>query len=323
MPAILTHDFFGRDVYDDLHGIIGDTKDEFDSFLLGCQGPDVMFFSQLNPTQSTSWGVGTKMHRSDPVALFTAFQKTISSMPADSYSVGRSYLLGLVCHYILDKNMHPFIYAQQFAIADAGIEGLDRTHGHEIHAEIESELDVLVLSTKLNETISNYDPEKKTLRVSKAAARVISRIYKEVASQDPIRRGINDDAFASALSSYRLALGAMHSPTGVKRSVLGALERLFKDHSFIQAMSHRNALIFESDFDNRNRDPWTDPWTKDVKSTGFWDIYHSSLSQAKAIMPLLDPNDGEACNAIFETMTAGRDFNGSPTRAMLIEVEDI
>ena len=42
MPAILTHDFFGRDVYDELFDTIGGTKDEFDSFLLGCQGPPAL-----------------------------------------------------------------------------------------------------------------------------------------------------------------------------------------------------------------------------------------------------------------------------------------
>ncbi len=323
MPAILTHDFFGRDVYDELFDTIGGTKDEFDSFLLGCQGPDVMFFSHLNPAQTSSWYVGREMHRADPVMLLSAFQRTIAKMPEDSYGIGRSYLFGLICHYVLDSNMHPFIYAQQRAIANAGVAGLDRSHESEIHAEIESELDVLVLSTKREVTIKEYVPSKKTLRISKPALRVISCIYKNVAAQKPISRDISADAFSSALSTYRLVIGMLHSPTGVKRSILGAVERVFRDHSFAQAMSHRDKLLFESDFDNRQRNPWTDPWTGKVKATGFWDIYGSSLAKAKAVIRSIDVKNASGCEAAFEDITGGLDFNGSPTRAMLLDVEDI
>lgn len=40
MPALITHDFFGRDVYDRLYTFIGGSRDEADAFLLGNQGPD-------------------------------------------------------------------------------------------------------------------------------------------------------------------------------------------------------------------------------------------------------------------------------------------
>lgn len=323
MPAILTHDLFGRDIYDELYETIGQSKDEFDSFLVGCQGPDVLFFSHLNPMQTSAWNVGKRMHRVDPVELLMAFRDTVSKMPDDSYGIGRSYLMGLICHYILDSNMHPFIFAQQHAIANAGIDGLDSSHGNEIHAEIESELDVLVLSTKREVTIKDFDPERNTLRLSKPATRVISRIYRNVAAKRPILQDIPDDAFSSALSTYRLVIGTLHSPTGVKRAVFGAVERMFRDHSFIQAMSHRDQLLFESDFDNRARDPWTDPWTAKVKSTSFWDIYNTSIAKTRAIISSIDVKDARDCEDIFEAMTNGLDFNGSPTRAMLLEVKDI
>ena len=35
MPALITHDTFGRDVYDHRHSFIGGTRDEADAFLLG------------------------------------------------------------------------------------------------------------------------------------------------------------------------------------------------------------------------------------------------------------------------------------------------
>ena len=47
MPALITHDFFGRDVYDRLYTFIGGSRDEADAFLLGNQGPDPLFYPVL------------------------------------------------------------------------------------------------------------------------------------------------------------------------------------------------------------------------------------------------------------------------------------
>ena len=44
MPAILTHDFFGQDVYAAHSHVIGKSIDEKDAFLLGNQGPDPLFY---------------------------------------------------------------------------------------------------------------------------------------------------------------------------------------------------------------------------------------------------------------------------------------
>lgn len=323
MPAILTHNLFGRDVYSESYETIGGSKDEFDSFIIGCQGPDVLFFTHLDPRQKTSWNLGTKMHRCDPVQLLSAFASAVRKLPEDAYAIGRSYLYGLICHYVLDSEMHPFIYAQQRAIESAGVKGLNESHGHEIHAEIESELDILALSVKRGETIADYPPEKYALRISRWPARIISYIYKNAASQNPLNCTISENAFVSGLSAYRLVLGTLHSTSGIKRATLGAIERMFRDHSFMQAMSHRNVVLFESDFDNRSHEPWTNPWTGNVERTSFWDIYDSSLKKAIGCIRAIDLSDKGSCMAIFEKLTGRLNFNGAPTFAVLLEVEDI
>ena len=39
MPALITHDTFGRDVYDRRHSFIGGTRDEADAFLWATRVP--------------------------------------------------------------------------------------------------------------------------------------------------------------------------------------------------------------------------------------------------------------------------------------------
>ena len=53
MPAILTHDFFGQDVYAAHSHVIGKSIDEKDAFLLGNQGPDPLFYLVLSSCTTT------------------------------------------------------------------------------------------------------------------------------------------------------------------------------------------------------------------------------------------------------------------------------
>lgn len=316
MPAVITHDLFGREAYTGLFGRIGQSKDEFDAFLLGCQGPDILFFSKPDPTLRQAWNLGSLMHRCDASELIERFYRASEMLPEAMKPVGISYTEGLICHYLLDSAMHPFIYAQQFALCNAGVDGLDETSGHDVHALIESELDILVLSTKEEKTIADYDPSEKTLRISPYAARIVSLMYKKVA-REMFGKDIPENAIQKCISSYRLALGVLHSPSGVKRQLLGMGERLFRKHSIMQAMSHENRLVFESDFDNREHAEWENPWTGSLCKDGFWDIYDSALMRAKKSLPI--PKGAES--AYFQDIAPDLDFNGKPVHAKIVSVE--
>ena len=49
MPAIITHDLFGKDVYGETFDTIGGSRDAAEAFLLGNQGPDPLFFVAPDP----------------------------------------------------------------------------------------------------------------------------------------------------------------------------------------------------------------------------------------------------------------------------------
>ncbi|MFR5093157.1 MAG: hypothetical protein ACLTDR_15265 [Adlercreutzia equolifaciens] len=58
MPAIITHDLFGKDVYGETFDIIGGSRDAAEAFLLGNQGPDP-FCSSSRPIRATAaWKAG-------------------------------------------------------------------------------------------------------------------------------------------------------------------------------------------------------------------------------------------------------------------------
>ena len=82
MPSVLTHDFFGRDVYGAVGTELGfTTTDEMDAFLLGNQGPDPLFYLVLNPLFDKSSHVGTLMHDEKPTELLLAMRTSIEEVP--------------------------------------------------------------------------------------------------------------------------------------------------------------------------------------------------------------------------------------------------
>lgn len=318
MPAAISHDQFGREVYDSLHTFVGDSREECDAFLLGNQGPDVFFFGQARPSLVRALGIGSAMHRSDPAALLASYRDAADTLPPGARSIARAYVLGMLCHYLLDSRVHPFVYAQQAAVCGAGVDGLDERDGHEVHAEIESELDVLVLSRKAGVTVAEFDPSRKVLRGSEGTLRDLSLLSVE-AVRTALGRSIPEDAFAKSVQAYRAALRAMHSPAGVKREVLGRAERLFRRHSMLRAMSHRSELLYESPFDNREGAEWVDPGTLERRRESFWQLYDSALAEAKANVPRIWTMSARE----LEDVTQGLDFNGVPAVARIIKVEAV
>ena len=97
------------------------------------------------------------MHRSRMSKQLAALRDGVTHLqPADA-GVGRAWTLGLLSHYILDRNAHPFVYAQQWDIqeADDDLTGA----GSQVHAVIESDLDVLMLQIKRDgATVADYPP---------------------------------------------------------------------------------------------------------------------------------------------------------------------
>lgn len=320
MPAILTHDFFGKDVYAELYGAIGGTKDESDAFLLGNQGPDPLFYSFANPRLKAFVRLGSTMHSERPSELFGSMTQALALLPEEDLAIGRAYAAGFLCHYLLDSEAHPFVYARQYAVCDAGVEGLTRGNGSEVHAVIESELDEMVLFTKRGETVATYRPHRNILHASKRVLDVASRLHAYCAITVyglSTPRGL----FASSVRCFRAGQRFLDSPNGIKRALLGQAEELVRPYSFLRSMSHRPIESTTCQFDNRERLPWKDPFTGSVRNESFWEVYAQALERARVFVPVVLEGrlDLEAARA----MTGERNFSGEPTVATVVAVHDV
>ncbi len=309
MPAIITHDFFGRDVYDSLFQTIGGSRDEADAFLLGNQGPDPLFYAAVNPAIASYRKLGSAMHAKKTPELLVALKESFGVLTEDEKAIGRAYALGFLCHYALDSTMHPFVYCQQYELCDAGEPGLTRDDGNEVHGVIESEFDELVLFTKRGETIATFNPAREILHASNTVLDIISKMYVYMAL-NVFGEIVPEGLFAQATGSFRFTQRVFYSPSGSKREAIGNIERLVRSHSFYQSMSHRNVEITTSVFDNADHKSWTNPFTGDVRTTDFWDLFNQAQEKASKAIAAFDAEDFNLAAA--HKLTSDLNFSGRP-----------
>ena len=125
MPTTYVHDLFGKKVYQRLPGEIKETiRRHKAAYIVGLHGPDILFY--VRPFQKNRLNeMGHRLHREEAAEVF---EKGKELYRATKDEGALAYLLGFVCHFMLDSTCHPYI-AEYMKKTGAG------------HDEIETEFD--------------------------------------------------------------------------------------------------------------------------------------------------------------------------------------
>ncbi|MDR0350507.1 MAG: hypothetical protein LBH64_03025 [Coriobacteriales bacterium] len=303
MPALLTHNYFGEDVLRCLGNAVP-VAEARRVFLLGNQGPDPFFYALRTPRLVQLKEFGSLMHAEKAAETLEAFRRYAFAAPEPRRSLLTAYLLGFVCHFTLDSVMHPFVYAQQHAVCDAGIEGLDRRDGSIVHGQIEADLDMMMLCRRRGEGIRAHDYTGEVLRAGSGALKLLDATY-ETLAREVYTIDLPPTAFSRGVRDMRLTIALLYSRRGIKRRVVGAIERLFRRHSLVQAMSPCVDIGVTCDFDNRERAEWKHPFADESSCADFDELYTRALGRAlDNIAALLEGSPAAV-------VTGGLDFEGA------------
>ena len=100
MADFWTHYYVGKQ-------ILKDYKDlNTNYFLLGCQNSDIFYYYKFK-VETIPPNLGKLIHNSQ---IKNTFEKTFDYLSENkNLLVTKSYIYGFITHYILDKNIHPFI----------------------------------------------------------------------------------------------------------------------------------------------------------------------------------------------------------------------
>jgi hypothetical protein len=311
MPAILTHDFFGKSVVDDVSSLLNfKSIAEKDAFLLGNQGPDPLFYLMIDPLMGKWKTLGDVMHDARPARLMCAMRMAADRLDGRERMIARAYVAGFSCHWLLDSAVHPLVYHWQYGLTSAGVEGLTAADGQQVHAEIERDFDEAVLFSRTGLTVERYRPYEEVLRSSNEVLAAIDKIYFYV-SLWVYDHAVDPRTFSTAVREFRLIQRLFYAPGNGKLQVVGALDRaLFKrNYSLFVAMAHRPRAEKVSDFDNREHAQWENPATHELSCASFEDLY--ALAQSRVLSTVDALLNCDVTEKSCEALTGNVNFEGA------------
>lgn len=203
MPASYTHYDFGQAVYKKLSKELKEVIDENkEAYNIGLNGPDILFyFKPLSKNAINNFG--HEMHRQKASEFFNEAKKHILENKE-----GIPYILGFICHFILDSNCHPEI---DRAMEESGVS----------HGEIEAELDGRIMRG------NNLNPQEVNagahIIATRKNAKIISSFYQT----------INEDDIYKSLKSVRFYNQILMCQNEFKRKIIkGGLSKIKGSESF-------------------------------------------------------------------------------------------
>lgn len=277
MPAIITHHIFGEKALAALPAGIVDGEEEKLAFLLGNQGPDPLFARILT---SPSRGkvcrtLAHDMHSGRMTAALWSLHEGVAHLNAADKRTGRAFALGSLGHWLLDSVAHPFIYAQQYAVIaqDESLAGA----GNEVHAVLESDIDSWLLWQVRGKTVEDCPPADELARTDRAV-RIAGALISQTAYAI-FDASVGVEEYGRAVADFETMYRLIEPAGSAENRALGKLEKLFRSHSRIEAQAHRVVRSDECPAANLAHAPWRDPWTGEIRSESFADLFVAAFER--------------------------------------------
>ena len=200
MPASYTHYSFGHTVLEKLPQRLKDTIiPNKEAYYIGLNGPDILFYYKpLFKNEINRYG-----HRLHDEKAYGFLERGKRYIEESKDEVCLSYILGFVCHFVLDSSCHPFI---EEAMKESNIS----------HAEIEAELDGALMRR------NNLSPQRHSAGAhiipNRVTATHIANFYDNV----------NGKEIYKCLKSVRFYNKLLLCPNSIKRRFIKGLLGLIK-----------------------------------------------------------------------------------------------
>lgn len=271
MPAATTHAEFAKDVMN----ILDDTSvisKHLHMFLLGSQGPDMLFFHKAGILPGSIARIGSKMHHSDPYEIIRSMQEYAEYTDSDPL---RAYIKGFMCHYALDSVEHPLInYSSKYR-------GNEEESFIINHYRIEAYIDVLILN-RHGKGINDYSVHEE-VRITRTEAVNLAFMYKQMVL-DLYKQFIPFTDFRDAAMDTGNFLSLLKPTSKVKFIAANAIENITGNNHFVSGLMLYNDMS-EQDVLNNGHQEWHNiEYPQMTASDSFFERYETALAKAKHLI---------------------------------------
>ncbi len=199
MPGFYAHHRFGREVISCLRKDLRETAERHRrQFDIGLQGPDLFFF--YKPYRKNRVVIyGHQLHKQSALPFFERGLSVIERCGVSGKEY--AYLLGFICHFILDSQCHGYVNAM---VLETGVE----------HLEIEEEFEKYLL---------REDGENP---VAFSVADLVPRDGETAAAIAPFYEGISEKIAADSLADLQKVKKLLTAPGAFKQGTINGAMRL-------------------------------------------------------------------------------------------------
>ena len=169
MPTTYAHDLFGKMVYHRLDPEIQEKIKKYQTtYQIGLHGPDILFY--VRPFHKNRFNqMAHRLHREEAAGFFERGRELYQKTGNEEILV---YLLGFICHFMLDSTCHPYIS-----------EYMKKTGAR--HDESETEFD-RALMVRTGKDPFHYQPGS-VIRIEKNSVDAISEVMEGMSHKDIVR----------------------------------------------------------------------------------------------------------------------------------------
>ncbi len=251
-------------------------------FRLGAQGPDPLFFHHCFPGDGKGRlaEVGTGLHAFRTGAFLAYGMRQLSPVSwSAAWMQLATYLTGMVCHYCLDRILHPYVNA----VSENWIWSANGIPVHTTHGEVETMLDVVLWrdaghgSAARTRTAAMCTPPRDW---PEAVVNFwVSGLYEVFGLQ------VSESELAETARDFHRGHALLYDPRGVKKRLVLWLDGLTGGAFHPAKMPYPVKENEEIDWKNSRHRFWSQPELPDVR-------------RSESVDDLLEMAVNEAANAI-------------------------
>lgn len=213
MPAIYAHDRFGAEAAEGINGELKEIIRRYGrQYRIGLQGPDIFFF--YRPWEKNKVNrYGSHLHSVSAYPFFEHALRVVRHTGRDSREY--AYLMGFICHFILDSECHSYV-AQM----------IDRTGVQ--HLEIEEEFEKLLLCMDGRDAVAYRTAD--LVPADRETAEAIAPFY---------GKGITPEIVLRSLKDFKMVRRLFTRPGAVSQAAINTVMRLLGKYDKMKGLMNQ------------------------------------------------------------------------------------
>lgn len=264
MPGFTTHYLFG---IKNLRRLQQDTpccklsqsiRQHQRAFQLGLQGPDIFFYHPASQLRKASPGSITHRKRTGTFLACLVQTPWLFSKTTDR-QIAEAYAAGFLGHYILDTQLHPYVYCM------TGMGETLRKKGYADHITLESDMDACMLM-RFAKCMPSAFAHGNTIAIDRHTRSVIADALRYAYQSVFPELSFSKNYFVRAIRSIQWGTRLTFNPHNYKRQLVQAFEKILLGRVTAAPVIPSDTITYHDPLNLGHRQ-WHNPWDTNRKST--------------------------------------------------------